>query len=98
MDELTELQKIYKKQLNEMNNVELAIWFTAEGTIAYDMDEAAEYLAALEGERDELRRLGVEVVLAGSITGAVIATQNLYEYLKTLKAVEERAALKAGAE
>jgi hypothetical protein len=52
---MSALDEIRSKTLSEMTPIELAIWFTNEGTTAYDMEQAAAELAVLTAERDALK-------------------------------------------
>jgi hypothetical protein len=63
------LDKINEKLLNEMSEIEQAIWYTYNGTTAYDMEKAAAELAALKAERDELKKILKEIEYSADIDG-----------------------------
>ena len=52
---MTALDDIHRKLLDELDDIEIAIWYTSRATTAYDMEKAAEELAALRARVEELK-------------------------------------------
>ena len=53
----TALDDIHRKLLKEMDDIEIAIWYTSGATKAYDMEKAAAELTALRERVTELEKM-----------------------------------------
>jgi len=85
---ITELEKILTKNLNEMSEIETAIWFTASGTIAYDMQKAAEQLARLQAIEVAAGKARNALVRVKPQAKGVLVVQDIEDAIKSLSALD----------